>query len=237
MARGFEAFHRGEGDAVLTVHGDDGEAETMPVALFFRSREEELREADREALARARGRVLDGGAGVGSMALLLQERGFQVTAVEVIPEAVGIMADRGVLDGVEGRLQDLSPTHSFDTILLLMNGAALAGTLAGLPGLLEVLEGLLAPGGQLLLDSTDLLQEDASPGAPPGHDGTGEDYPGELQYQVEFQGAKGSPFPQLFIDPRTLAQVAGEGGWDSEVVWQGEDGEYLARLTRGGGGA
>jgi SAM-dependent methyltransferase len=264
-------FHAGRRTATLRVHSDEGELDPMPAALFFRGRDE-LRAVDREALARVRGRVLDGGAGVGSLTLLLQEEGVEVTAVEVIPEAAEIMRARGVRDARTGRLEDLPEGECFDTVLLLMNGSSLAGTLEGVPHLLRALARLLAPGGQVLMDSTDLVggdgPADATPallpagglgatGVTPGDSGwldpgsaasglsrpDGEDdgwgaggqdeaYPGEVHYQLEYRGERGVPFPQLFLDPVTLERVAWEEGWEVEVVWSGEDGEYLARLWR-----
>jgi SAM-dependent methyltransferase len=228
LAASWEAFQEGDHQAALEVHADDGEMESMPVSLFFRGREG-LRDSDREALSRVGGRILDGGAGVGSIALLLQEDGFSVTALEVIPEGVEIMRERGVEDPREGRLEDLSEDGAFDTILLLMNGSALAGTLSGLPPLLGVLKGLLAKGGQLLMDSTDLLQGEVWE-LEGGEEGDEGGYPGEIHYQMEFQGSRGAPFPQLFLDPRTLRLVAEREGWSTEVVWEGEGGEYLVRL-------
>ena len=230
MARALVAFHEGDRDAVLTVRADEGEAYPMEISLFFRS-QEDLRDADLEALARARGRVLDVGASVGSVSLALQAKGFRVTAIEVIPEAAEIMSRRGVLDIRCARVEELGSDDEFDTVLLLMNGVALAGTLASLPGFLRSVERLLAVGGQILLDSTDLGGTDGTPGAGGEHGNDG--YPGELQYQMEFRGVRGAPFPQLFVDPETLDAVAGAVGLRTEVVWWGEDGEYLARLTRG----
>lgn len=230
LARAFVAFWEGVREAEITVHTDDGEAEVMPVALFFRG-SGELRNEDRAALALARGRVLDGGAGVGSIALILQEQGFEVTALEPIPEAVGIMRARGVLDARQGRLEDLPDSETFDTILLLMNGTSLAGTLPGLPRFLRVLRRLLSPGGQILMDSTDLTAgqgagDPLEAGWDPG------EYPGELQYQVEFLGIRGAPFPQLFVDPVTLQRVGAQEGLETVIVWQGLDGSYVARLMR-----
>ncbi len=232
LARALVAYAEGDREALLTVHSDLGDPDPMPVSLFFRT-EEGLREADREALALTRGRVLDGGAGVGAITVLLQERGFDVTAVEVIPEALEIMGARGVRDARPGRIEDLPAGGDFDTILLLMNGPALAGTLGALPAFLMALDGLLAPGGQVLLDSTDLLRGVVRPLPPSGWEVDG--YPGELHFQMEFRGERGSPFPQLFLDPATLEDVASQAGFRAEKLWQGKWGDYLARLTRAEG--
>jgi hypothetical protein len=230
MARALVAFMEGDGDAELIVHTDSGAPDTLPVSLFFRS-PQNLRTADREALAWVRGRTLDVGAGVGSVSLALQESGVDVTAVEVIPEAVDIMIRRGVRDARQGLVEDLPDKGAYETVLALMNGVALSGTLSRLPSFLRALEGLLASGGQILLDSTDL--RDGSDEAGPHPDPDRGAYPGELQYQLEFRGEKGAPFPQLFLDPITLGAVAESTGLDLEIVWRAGDGEYLARLTRG----
>jgi SAM-dependent methyltransferase len=230
LARAFQAYQGGREDVEVLVHTDEGEADRLPVSLFFRG-PDGLRGPDRAALARSRGRILDVGAGVGAVALILQEMGRTVTALEVIPEAVAIMALRGVEHPVEGTLHDLPPNRAFDTVLVLMNGAALAGTLAGLPPFLRVLRGLTDPGGQVLMDSTDLLT--GSGWEPTSNPESLEEYPGNLHYQMEFRGVRGAPFPQLFVDPATLGIMAGEEGWAAEVVWQGDGGEYLARLTEG----
>jgi len=229
LAKALVAYDGGDQGATLRVHSDLGEPELMAVSIFFRS-PEELRDVDREALNLVHGRVLDVGAGVGSLSLTLQDRGVDVTAIEVIPEAVDIMVRRGVREARLGWVQDLPASATFNTILLLMNGAALAGTMAGLPPLLRALGRLLAPGGQLLLDSTDLIQTGGGESEIPG-DEEGR-YPGELHYQMEFRGERGAPFPQLFVDPVTLEATASEEGWMTELVREEEAGGFLAKLTR-----
>ncbi len=235
LATALEAYSQGDRGALFVVHSEAGEPETMEVGLFFRTRES-LRAVDREALRRVRGRVLDVGAGVGCISLILQREGFRVTAVEMRPEAVEIMRGRGIEELREGSVEGMEQSGSYDTLLLLMNGPAIAGTLAGFTRLLGTLEGLLAPGGQILLDSTDIWprlsrpdQVNESPSRSPGDAG---EYSGELQYQMEFRGEKGAPFPQLFLDPETLGILADEEGFRSEIVWTGSEGEYLARLER-----
>jgi SAM-dependent methyltransferase len=209
----------------LSVVTDDGGEQELPVDLFFREGSD-LLPADRAALALCRGRVLDVGAGAGALALPLQAAGHEVTALELLPGAVAVLGARGVRDAQLGDLWDFRPDRPYDTVLALMNGTAAAGTLAGLVRLLGALSAPLVRGGQVILDSTDLSEEGRPSQRPDGR------YAGELQYQLEYEGERGPPFPQLFVDPVRLADAAAVAGLVAEIVWRGEEGEFLMRLVR-----
>ncbi len=214
------AYWAGRTDVSLTALSDVGEPEDQAISVFFRT-PAEMPSVEHMALDAARGRVLDLGAGAGAHALALLERGLEVTAAEPLPTAVRILRERGVPDVRAGGLDALSDGERFDTILILMNGAGLAGTLGGMPAFLEELAAHLAPGGQVLVDSTDPRDwEDAEDGR----------YPGEIHYQFEFEGTRGPPFPFVFLDADTLAQIAGGEGWGVEVLAR-EGGRYLAKLS------
>ena len=58
----------------------------------------ELSALDQLAIARARGRVLDVGAGAGRHALALQAKGCEVVAIDVSPTCVALCRERGVHD-------------------------------------------------------------------------------------------------------------------------------------------
>ncbi len=97
------AFHdRGE-DVAVTVRNDFAPPEVIHASVFFR-REDAFEEWEAIALGHCGRRVLDIGAGVGAHALVLQEQGHEVTALDPIPEAVRIMRERGVEDAREGTL-------------------------------------------------------------------------------------------------------------------------------------
>jgi 2-polyprenyl-3-methyl-5-hydroxy-6-metoxy-1,4-benzoquinol methylase len=81
-----QAYHRGNPDAVIVVY-DDYERDEAPVGYFFRG-PDQFAAYERQALDLCRGRVLDVGAGSGCHSLELQERGFDVTAIEIAPELV-----------------------------------------------------------------------------------------------------------------------------------------------------
>lgn len=226
LGRALLAYQRGRTDAVLRVHREDGVEEELPAALFFRG-PDEMDRWERRALREARGRVLDVGAGAGAHALALQERGREVVALEALPGAVRVLRERGVGRVVEGSLHHFVPEEPFDTVLLLMSGSSLAGTLEGLGPLFDALDRVTAAAGQVLLDSTDLREP--GPGGGSRADGR---YVGELHYQLEFDGERGPPFPHLFVDPDLLHRRALRAGWVTEVLWRDDRGRFLARMMR-----
>lgn len=217
-------YWRGDTAATLLVHNNYGEPEPMPVRTFFRT-EAELSDLEQYAIDICRGHVLDVGAGAGRHSLILQQK-FSVTAIDISPECVAVMRERGVKQALQADVFTYAPEIRFDTILLLMNGLGIAGNLQQLPGFLTTLKQLLASGGQILMDSCDVsyLVEDTFPQ---------DRYVGEITYQFEYQGEKEAVFPWLYLDSWRLRQAAWQVGLRSQVIYEAETGEYLARLTKG----
>src|SRR5579875_3682175 len=119
-------YHQQKPHYKLWIHNRYGPKEEMPVETYFRD-EDDMPDLEWLALNECRGTVLDIGAGAGSHALLLQERGFDVTAIEISPLSIEVMRQRGVKNIIEGDVFKYSE-QQYDTLLLLMNGIGLAGT-------------------------------------------------------------------------------------------------------------
>ncbi|MDH5589926.1 MAG: class I SAM-dependent methyltransferase [Gemmatimonadota bacterium] len=221
MNDALEAYAQGREEAVLALTTDLGGEEEFPVRVFLRG-PAEMDAVETRALGEAHGRVLDVGACAGAHTLPLLERGLDVVALDPLPAAVHLLRSRGVRDARRGTLESLDPEERFDTILLLMNGTGLAGTLGRLSAFLGKAAAHLREGGGILVDSTDPRDWD-----PPG-DGR---YPGELQYRLVFDDRTGPPFPYVFVDPETLAGAAFAADLDTEILVSDPDGHYLARLT------
>ena len=138
------------------------------------------------------------------------------------------MCDRGV-DARQINLYDESFAEKFDTVLMLMNGTGIIGTLENMPAFFRRIRELLAPDGCVLIDSSDLRylfeEEDGSLMID-----LADDYYGLLDYQMEYKGGKGEPFDWLYVDFDTLAFYAEENGFTAELVAEGEHYDYLARL-------
>ena len=222
FGQALQDYYRGTVDSKLWLYNNYGHPEEMPVDVFFRQKDE-MPELELLALSHCRGRILDIGAGVGSHALVLQERGVDVTALEISAQACDIMKDRGVKQVINGDF--LSFIYPYDTLVLLMNGIGLAGTVNGLRGVLRKFRTLLKPGGQLIFDSSDIsyLYDDIP--LPVGK------YYGEIAYQYEYQSQFGDWFNWLYIDANFLNQVATEEGWKMDLLMDDEMDQFLVRLT------
>lgn len=196
--------------------------EEMPVKYYFRSTDE-MPELERTALQHCRGRILDIGAGAGSHSVALQQLGQDVTAVEISPLAADVIKARGVR---HVRCQDfftLTDDDRYDTLLLLMNGIGLAGSLGGLDIFLRKARGFLRPGGILLFDSSDISYLYPNLPSTPG-------YYGELLYQYKYRRQLSNLFPWLFIDPKTMKKFAAEAGWKMEILFEDKSDQYLAQI-------
>ena len=228
MGHAIADFHATGKAARLRVFSPMFDEDEIPVTTLFRSFDE-MPVIEQEALKAAHGAILDVGAGSGCHALALQSMGKRVTAIDISPLAVSTMRERGMEDVQEQDFFTLD--GQFDTILMLMNGIGIVGTLSRMDAFFMQAGHLLAPGGQLLCDSSDICyvfeDEDGF------IDLTGiEGYYGELTYQMQYKGVKGEPFPWLFIDPETLREQAAAHGFDCDIIARGEHYDYLARLTR-----
>ena len=228
MGSAIKAYFEKGRAAKLRVFSPMFDEDEIPVKMLFR-KENEMPSIERKALSMARGRTLDVGAGAGCHSLVLQQRGVDVTAIDISPLAVETMKLRGVK---EVRQQDFFEVDEcFDTILMLMNGIGIVGRLQRMPLFFRLLDRILAPGGQLLCDSSDICyvfeNEDGEMLFPEG-DG----YYGELTYQMQYDDVKGETFPWFYIDDETLRACAEACGYQVEVVQQGKHYDYLARITK-----
>ena len=223
----YDYYVNGNADTLI-VHSSMFEDDEIPVEDLFRTLEE-MPQIERIALEEAQGRILDVGAGSGCHSIALNVLGKPSVAIDISPLSVEVMKLRG-LDARRINLYDESFTEKFDTVLMLMNGTGIIGTLDNMPAFFGRMKQLLAQGGCILIDSSDLryLYEE--------EDGSlmidlANDYYGLLDYQMEYKDILGEPFDWLYVDFDTLAFYAEENGFNAELIAEGAHYDYLAKLT------
>ncbi|MFN7099029.1 MAG: class I SAM-dependent methyltransferase [Flavobacterium sp.] len=207
------------------------EEDEMSVNYLFRSFQE-MPLLEQVALQMTTGKVLDIGCGAGSHSLYLQnEKKLNVQAIDISENAIKTCLLRGVQNAtVQNILDTSSDGNQYDTILLLMNGTGIFGTLAETPKYLKHVKTLLSPKGQILIDSSDLIymfdnDEDGGKWIP--SDG----YYGELKFSIKYKNEKEEDFPWLYLDYNTLQNAAHDVGLQCELIKEGDHYDYLARLS------
>ena len=214
--------------AKLRVFSSQFYEDEIPVDTLFRTLDD-MPPQEQEALRLCRGRVLDVGAGSGCHSLELQGRGMEVVAIDISTLSVDVMRQRGI-DARVADFFDKTFDEKFDTILMAMNGIGIVGKIERLPEFFMRLKQILAPGGQVLLDSSDIRyvfeNEDGSLDID-----SDSGYYGEIDYRMQYRGIKGEAFDWLYIDFDTLSYYAEQYGFATEMVCEGEHYDYLARLS------
>ena len=206
------------------------EEDEMSVDYLFRSYNE-MPKLEQKALQLAIGKTLDVGCGAGSHSLSLQnDRNLEVTSIDISEKAIATCELRGVKNAKVQNILDFEG-EKFDTIILLMNGVGIFGKLDNCNKYLLKLKSLLNPGGQILLDSSDIIymfdeDEDGGKWIPSSND-----YYGELVFNISYKGEKEEPFDWLYLDYNTLQNAAIANGLKCELILEGEHYDYLAKLS------
>lgn len=202
----------------------------MSVEYLFRSFVE-MPKIEQKALNMCFGKILDIGCGAGSHSLYLEnEMNLEVTSIDISENAIKACQLRGLKNAKVLNFLDLD-THieKFDTILLLMNGTGIFGTLSETSKYLQKLKSLLNENGQVLIDSSDLIYmfddeelEDVK---------KSNQYYGEITFSIKYKKRKEIPFPWLYLDYKTMQNAVNSIGLECEKIVDGENFDYLAKIS------
>lgn len=210
----------------ITVKSSISEDDVIGIPYLFRS-EEELPKLEKLALKNCKGKILDVGAGSGCHSVILNKKGFDVSAIDTSKGAVEVINKRGV-DAKCVSFYTIE--EQYDTLLILMNGVGIAGTLAALPEFLNKAKSLLKPDGQILIDSSDIKymfeEEDGSVWMD-----LNSSYYGEVRYQMQYKELITAEFDWLFVDFEKLRTVAVSIGLKTELIFEDEFDQYLVKLS------
>jgi len=229
IGRAVYNYHFNSINGPIIVHSDDFDDDTIETAYLFRTYKK-MPALEKKAMNLCSGTILDVGACAGVHSVYLQEKGFEVTSLETSALCCEVLKNRNIRNVIQQDIFKFS-NQKFDTILLLMNGTGIAGTLNGLEVLLHHLKTLLNPGGQILIDSSDLIylfeQEDGSALV----DISADKYYGELTFQTEYQNWISQPFSWLYVDLNNLENAIEKNRLKLNKVSKGQHYDYLAQIT------
>lgn len=248
------------GKALLDYHCDNysediitstniSDEDVLPLPYLFRNYSE-MPKLEQKALQLAKGKILDVGCGAGSHSLYLQEKGFEVKAIDSSKGAIEVAKKRGVFKTELKLLLDYPKVsgETFDTILLLMNGTGIFQEMNQVSNYLKHLKLLLKPKGQILIDSSDIKYmysdkikselEFESQAEQKLNEierlslDNKDRYYGELDYYLSYKNEKETPMKWLYLDFETLEIACTTVGLKCEKVLDGNHFDYLSRLKK-----
>ena len=211
----------------IIVHSSIAEDDTIPIPYLFR-KYHEMPPIEQKALQLCKGKTLDIGSGAGSHSLWLQEHGIEVTALDISEGCGTLSRKRMIKNSITSHILEHQTTY--DTLLLLMNGTGIFEEVSKIDLYLQHLKKMLTPGGQILIDGSDIkymFETDDGGYWIDIHSA----YYGEVTMGMSYKGQRSPDFKWLYLDFETLAVYAKKNEFDCELILEGNHYDYLARLT------
>ena len=234
------ACHAGGGVpdvAFELIERSDGHLGVMDAARYFVPADD-WTATTRFATERARGRILDVGAGAGRVALELQAQGYDVVALDVSEGATTVCRERGVRATFTGSVFDFAATapEPFDTFLMLGNNLGLLGGAEDARPFLDALARMARPGAAVIGETLDPYRTNN-----PDHLRYQEDnrtlgrLPGQLRLRIRHLQLATAWWDYLFCTPKELESIVAPTRWELGDTYTAEptDQDGGARWPRG----
>jgi len=209
----------------IIVASDICDDDTIPVSYLFRSYDE-MPTIEKLALARCEGKILDIGAAAGIHSSYLKSKGCDVSSIDISEGSVQYMQSIGL----NAEVQDFKTIkdEKFDTLLLLMNGIGIAGSLDSLEAFLIHAKSVLSPNGKIICDSTDVqyLYEDDEGGMWVDLNTL---YYGNFKFQMRYKEYTTDWFEWLYADFNSFENAAHNAGLTIELIHE-EENQFLVEL-------
>lgn len=211
----------------IIVHSSISEDDIIPIPYLFRSFPE-MPLIEQKALQLCQGKTLDIGSGAGSHSLWLQENGIDVTGLDHSVGCGALSRKRTLKNTITAHVLDYK--EPYDTLLILMNGTGIFEEISKVDTYLQHLKTMLKPGGQILIDGSDIKYMYETDDGGYWVD-IHSNYYGEVVMGMSYKGQRSEDFKWLYLDFETLAWHAKKNELDCELILDGGHYDYLAKLT------
>ena len=222
------AVHNGS-EAFEIVERDDGYIEAMLAKGYF-SEYKDWPQIEQKAMEFAKGKILDVGCGAGRTSLYLQEKGFDVTGIDISPLAVKVCKLRGLkkvkLMPIE-RI-DFKP-NTFGTIIMMGNNFGLFANFKKARKLLKKFHEIASKNAVIVADTNDPYKTE-NPSHLAYHKRNRERgrMGGQLKIRIRHKQYRGRWFEYLLVSKQEMKGILKGTGWEIKEFID-SDGERQSR--------
>jgi SAM-dependent methyltransferase len=229
------AQYHGQTPTVEIIERDDNYIETGSRDGLYFSEYKDWSDLERQAVDRARGRVLDVGCGAGRHSLYLQNKGFDVTGIDNSPGAIKVCRLRGLEKALVRPIVEIDKfkANSFDTILMLGNNFGLFGGAENARLILEKMSRITAPDAQIIAgtlnpyitdkkEHLEYLRFNRRRGR----------MAGQIRFRIRYGKAIGEWFDYLFVSPEEMQNILEKTGWRVNEFLMSEGAHYFAVIEK-----
>lgn len=222
-------------EASEIVERDDGfiESDRFGAALYL-APYSKWPSRQRRAMRYVRGRVLDVGCGAGRVAVHLQERGYEVVAIDLSPRAIEACKRQGVREARTLSIDDVDERLGpFETIVMLGNNFGLFRSRASARRLLRRFHRLTGDAGRILAESLDpYATDDETHLSYQRRNRSRGRMPGQLRIRIRYRDYATSWFDYLIVSPKEMEDLLVGTGWRIHrlISESGEDDDHYVAI-------
>ena len=196
---------------------------------------EEWSEAERQAIEKVRGKILDIGCGAGRHSLYLQNKGFDVTGIDNSNGAVRVCKMRGLKKALVRPIEEIDkfPKDHFETILMLGNNFGLFGSRRKAGIILNQMSRITGSNAQIIAGTLDPYQTaDENHLSYHRFNRRRGRMPGQIRMRVRYGRIVGDWFDYLFVSPEEMEEILQETGWRLKELIGSKEPNYIAVIEK-----
>ena len=217
------------------IERDDRHIDLGSEAGLYFTEYEDWSPVEKQAIAFAKGRILDVGCGAGRHSLYLQEKGFDVTGIDNSPGAIEVCKLRGLqqTEVLPIEKADQIAENNFDTIIMFGNNFGLFGSPENAKKILEKFTRITAPEAQIIAGTLNPYKTED-----PNHLEYHElnrrrgRIPGQATIRIIYDKAVGNWFDYLFVSPEEMQEIVRDTDWQIKQFIAPEDLHYFAVIEK-----
>lgn len=190
---------------------------------------------EKKAIAFAKGRVLDIGCGAGRHSLYLQEKGHEVTAIDVSPGAVKVSRARGVKRVLLRPIQEIAKFKPgyFDCVIMMGNNFGLFSSARTANKILSEMDRITTENARIIAGSLNPYSTDN-----PSHlryhrfNNQRGRMGGQIRTRVRFRDLVGEWFDYLLVSPEEIETLLRGSPWRLAKILGNRAGNYFAVIEK-----